>query len=164
MNKKQLKALRVLGTIAFILYLICLAYFLFFCENMGRGGDAEYHCNLVFFQEISRFWNNRHDNMWAFVLNIVLNVGAFIPMGFFLPLITHHKTGVLLTTALTFAFSLTIELLQLLNRIGSFDVDDLFMNTLGGCLGAVIYFAVRGVHRVNYRKRHTRHLREQQEI
>ena len=34
--------------------------------------------------------------------------------------------------------SLTVEILQLILRVGSFDVDDLLLNTLGGALGYVL--------------------------
>lgn len=39
----------------------------------------------------------------------------------------------------TFCFSLTIEFLQLFLRVGTFQLSDLFYNTLGGFLGGVAY-------------------------
>lgn len=39
-----------------------------------------------------------------------------------------------------FCFSLTIEFLQLFLRLGTFQLSDLFYNTLGGCLGGVSYW------------------------
>lgn len=42
----------------------------------------------------------------------------------------------------TFLFSLTIEFAQLLLRIGTFQLSDLFYNTLGGLLGGLVYFAI----------------------
>ena len=32
-----------------------------------------------------------------------------------------------------------IETAQLLTKVGAFDVDDIFLNTLGGCLGYIIF-------------------------
>ena len=32
-----------------------------------------------------------------------------------------------------------MELLQLVFKVGSFDVDDLFLNTIGGLLGYLVY-------------------------
>ena len=32
-----------------------------------------------------------------------------------------------------------MELLQLITKVGSFDVDDLLLNTLGGMIGFLIY-------------------------
>ena len=41
---------------------------------------------------------------------------------------------------IAFCFSLTIEFLQLFLRLGTFQLSDLFYNTLGGCLGGAAYW------------------------
>ena len=50
----------------------------------------------------------------------------------------------------SFELSLVVELLQLIFKVGSFDVDDLLLNTVGGMLGFLVYFlavrAWRGKH------------------
>ena len=38
----------------------------------------------------------------------------------------------------SFDLSLAIEIIQLLTRVGSFDVDDLILNTLGGVIGYIL--------------------------
>lgn len=43
------------------------------------------------------------------------------------------------STKIVFLFSLSIEFLQLFLRLGTFQLSDLFYNTLGGFLGGVIY-------------------------
>ena len=55
-----------------------------------------------------------------------------------------EKKGFLFTVSVTFQMSLTVEVLQLLFRVGSFDVDDLILNTLGGILG---YFLLKKIER-----------------
>lgn len=70
----------------------------------------------------------------AYLLNVVL----FLPFGFLLPLIWPEKDKfwkVLLAGA---AFSMLIELSQLLN-IRNSDIDDLLLNTLGTVVGFVLY-------------------------
>ena len=42
----------------------------------------------------------------------------------------------------SFELSLVVELIQLITKVGSFDVDDLLLNTVGGMFGFVIYAAV----------------------
>ena len=42
--------------------------------------------------------------------------------------------------AISFASSLTIEFLQLMLRLGTFQLSDLFFNTLGGLVGGIIYW------------------------
>ena len=41
-----------------------------------------------------------------------------------------------------FLFSLSVELLQLFLRVGTFQLSDICYNTLGGIIGGVIYGAV----------------------
>ncbi len=38
-----------------------------------------------------------------------------------------------------FSISLTIEVIQLITKVGCFDVDDMILNTLGAALGYGIY-------------------------
>ena len=44
--------------------------------------------------------------------------------------------------------SLFIESVQLLTRVGSFDVDDLILNTLGGILGYVLFYILNKIRRM----------------
>ena len=41
--------------------------------------------------------------------------------------------------------SLFVETMQLVEKVGSFDVDDLLMNTIGGFVGYIIFTLARGV-------------------
>ena len=43
---------------------------------------------------------------------------------------------------MAFIFSVSIEMLQLLLRIGTFQLSDIFYNTVGGVLGGLMYCAV----------------------
>lgn len=43
------------------------------------------------------------------------------------------------STKITFLFSLSIEFLQLFLRLGTFQLSDLFYNTLGGLIGGLFY-------------------------
>lgn len=52
---------------------------------------------------------------------------------------------VLESIKIAFLSSLTIELLQLLLRLGTFQISDLFFNTVGGLVGGIIYFLVNAV-------------------
>ena len=56
------------------------------------------------------------------------------------------KNIVLKSAETAFCFSLTIELLQLLLRLGTFQFSDIFYNTLGGMGGGVIYWVWWNLH------------------
>ena len=43
---------------------------------------------------------------------------------------------------ITFGFSLTIEMLQLLLRLGTFQLSDIFYNTVGGMIVGLIYYGI----------------------
>ena len=70
-----------------------------------------------------------------------LNLAVFVPFGIFTAGLFQSKR-VLKAFIVSFLFSLIIELFQLSSVIGSFMLNDLILNTLGGALGAVIYLIV----------------------
>ena len=141
MSYKTKQRTKLLLEVCFILYLIILFYFLFFCDRYGRTEFRDnYHYNLVPFQEIKRFIKYREIlGIESFLVNIVGNVLAFSPFGFLLPILTSKKRGIFYVTLVSFEFSLFIELMQLITKVGSYDVDDLIMNTIGGMLGYILY-------------------------
>ena len=42
---------------------------------------------------------------------------------------------------IAFIFSISIEMLQLLLRLGTFQLSDIFYNTVGGVVGGLVYYA-----------------------
>ncbi len=143
-----------LGWILFVVYLAFLVYFMFFAESFGRDPELrEYAYNLEPFREIRRFYTYRELlGMQAFLLNVVGNVAAFVPCGFFLPIVSRRSRKWYNTFLLCFLLSLCIETTQLVFRVGSFDVDDLLLNTLGGALGYLVHCLVQWM-RVRRRSR-----------
>ena len=53
----------------------------------------------------------------------------------------------LMTLFYSLGLSLGVEVFQLLTRVGSFDVDDLLLNTIGGILGYVLFLICNGIRR-----------------
>lgn len=151
MTSKKL-IFKIMGTLLFVIYGFVLIYFLFFSEEMGRGAGKEYSINLIPFKEIKRFIT-RSDVLGtkAVWLNIGGNIAAFIPLGLFAaPLAGLYIKSVsglsekfIKVVVTTFNVSLCVEVAQLLTKVGSFDVDDLILNTLGGIIGAGIYVLYR---------------------
>ena len=137
------------GTIVFlVIYLLILAYVCYFSESYGRTGHAEYSYNLLPFKEILRFYTYRDQvGFHAFVLNLFGNVFAFAPFGFMVPIVSDKNRSLIRTMGLTFLLSLFIECIQLIFRVGSFDVDDLILNTLGGVIGFCVFWIVNQIRR-----------------
>lgn len=150
---------RVISQLVFILYLGVLFYFLFFSERYGRTDISdEYHYNLVLFREIKRFYRYREIlGMKSVMINLAGNIVAFMPFGFFLPILWPRSGKFLYVTFWSFSFSLVVETIQLVYKVGTFDVDDLFLNTLGGIFGymmmRLLFAGVRvGQHVLRYGK------------
>lgn len=135
---------RYRAILSFLIYLLLLGYFLFFAESMGRNSDGnEYRYNLVLFQEIKRFiYHIDVLGIKTVLINVVGNVVVFIPFGYFVPRVSRRSVGSIATVLVSFEFSLLIEIMQLLSQKGSFDVDDLFLNTVGGFIGFIVYFII----------------------
>ncbi len=133
---------RIISIIIFVIYIIALGYFLFFAESMGRTTRGEeYHYNLQPLFEIKRIWRSRQIlGMKYVILNFAGNVIAFIPFGYLLPKMVKKKPRLFHTVLFSFEFSLLVELTQLISRTGSFDVDDLILNTFGGLIGYILYY------------------------
>ena len=95
-------------------YLLLLSYFLFFAEIMGRTNlTRTYHYNLVPFLEIKRFIIYRKKlGMTAVVVNLLGNVAAFLPFGFFLPFLSQKNRSFAYVTLISFEFSLLIECIR----------------------------------------------------
>jgi len=141
LKEQTRKHLTKAGWLLFYLYIIVLAYFLFFSERYGRDIMTHgYRYNLVLFKEIKRFikyW--RQLGIETVFVNLFGNVLAFAPFGFLLPLLDKKYRRFFYVTFLSMLFSLTIELIQLFLRVGICDVDDVFLNTVGGIVGYIFF-------------------------
>ncbi|MDE5966671.1 MAG: VanZ family protein [Lachnospiraceae bacterium] len=137
-------------------YVLVLAYFLFFSDGYGRTTVyEEYRYNLIPFQEIKRFYiYSANVGMIATITNIGGNILAFMPFGALIRWVRNKKTSIVVATGYTFLFSLAIELVQLVTRVGVFDVDDLILNTLGGVFGFLVYMALAVLDKRVHNKLH----------
>lgn len=152
--KNEMKIrIRRAGWLLFLIYIAILVYFLFFSERYGRVAGEGYRYNLVPFTEIKRFFRYRTlISTESFMLNMFGNVVAFMPFGFFIPMLS-RKRGLWKVFCFSFELTLTVETIQLLTKVGIFDVDDLMLNTLGGVLGYLCYAVFHAMYRRIYDKR-----------
>ena len=148
--KKENKISRMLAIPVFLLYLVLLAYLLFFSSTYGRTSEMGYRYNLIPFLEIRRGLEHIDTVGYRYVMvNIAGNIAAFMPFGFLLPLVVKRRMQIGTVTGNTFLLSLSAEVIQLLTRTGAFDVDDLILNTVGGALGYLCYVILFGQRRKN---------------
>ena len=151
MSIKRAKIIRALGKVLFVLYVGFLIYFLFLAEWYGRTEiSEEYRYNLELFKEIRRFITYR-EQLGTFVVaaNLLGNILIFLPYGFFVSMAGRTR-GLFRTFFLSMFLSLGVETVQLVTRVGSFDVDDILLNTIGGILGYVVFAACSRVRRKHH--------------
>lgn len=158
--RTDIKQYRILGKLLFLIYISFLLYFLIFAEWYGRSGEMrDYHYNLVLFQEIQRFWIYREKLGWISFANLIGNVVIFIPFGFFMPWASRFRSF-FLTLVYSFGFSLVVETFQFITKVGSFDVDDLLLNTIGGILGYILFVICNSIRRRQHAVRERKDARE----
>lgn len=147
MKAKNRRRFRMLGKILFVLYIAFLLYFLIFSDWYGRGRVMDdYRYNLVLFAEIKRFWVHRDMLGWVAFANLFGNVLIFMPFGFFMPMASRYRSF-FLTAFYSFGLSFLVEAFQLVTKVGSFDVDDLLLNTIGGILGYIMFVICNAIRR-----------------
>lgn len=73
------------------------------------------------------------------LINLVGNIIVFVPYGCLLPIYRNHRVSFAGAFIGAFGLSLCLECLQVVLSMGTFDVDDLLLNTLGGLLGCAAY-------------------------
>lgn len=153
MKAKHAKRLRTLGKILFVLYIGFLIYFLLFSEWYGRVGEMrEYHYNIELFKEIKRFWTYREQLGIAAFTNLAGNVLIFVPFGFFMPMASRYR-NFFITVFYSFGLSFCVEIFQLVTKVGTFDVDDLLLNTIGGTIGYITFAICNWIRRRHGAKR-----------
>lgn len=117
------------------LYCLLLVYLMFFAFGRLERWD-EYHFSLRI--NSVPLWIPKHFSLntmylWGISLG---NLLLFAPFGLLLPLCFPRTCGKYGRGLLCFVLGITfVELLQMLTRLGSFDVQDILVNSMGFSLG-----------------------------
>lgn len=98
--------------------------------------------NLIPFQVLVTVWREAalNHNFEPMIISLAGNIGIFIPLGLFVPMLWQRTLKQTVLTA--FLVSLSIELCQL-SQARCSDIDDLGMNTLGGLIGGGVYWLLQ---------------------
>lgn len=128
-------------TFALTAHTALLVYLMFF--GFGRHTYTDYMYNLKPFSTIMLYLSvsGTGINTYKWLLNLAGNIGMFIPFGIILPVVLNKRY-----LSLLYIFSagiFVLELLQLITKRGSFDVDDFLLNIIGFTIGYLLYLGVR---------------------
>ena len=75
---------------------------------------------------------------------LLLNLAAFIPMGFFICLFTKGKNKYK-HTYLVLVIPVLIEVLQYIFATGALDINDIILNVISGIIGVTAYAAINKI-------------------
>jgi len=149
-RRKQASFFEGLVLSSFFVYVFAVltltGYFIIFREvsshdwwgNMMQRVERRDHVNLVLFKTINIYRTFGKQNSGNFVM--------LLPLGIYLPLLykkLRSPISFFVVAFFCFLTSVGIELLQLATSYRSTDVDDVVLNTAGGCCGFIIYQLLR---------------------
>lgn len=117
------------------LYALILFFLLFKKKSVGSFQTI----NLIPFRTIIDYLFNENVIVRSFAFsNIMGNIAIFIPLGIYIPLLINKKS-IFTNSAIVALISLCVEIVQYILAIGTADVDDIILNTIGGLLGILIF-------------------------
>ena len=79
---------------------------------------------------------------WWALKNLLGNIIPFIPFGFLLPIAYKNLTSAIKVFCIGITSILLIELFQFFTKLGSFDVDDIILNTIGITCGYLMFLLI----------------------
>ena len=145
------KTINLIMKISFIIYILALCVILF---GGSRGYWADFsilqyaamQMNLVPFETIAlyiRAMVRGTINLDIAIANLLGNFLLFMPMGVYLPFIFKKIRTLLDYVLYMIPVLMMVELVQLLTKRGSFDIDDLILNLSGAIIGFLVWKSAR---------------------
>jgi glycopeptide antibiotics resistance protein len=128
-----------------IIVILCwglMPIYLFFVIKLTLKGRHYAHRNLILWPlwEYRKLFTSTRKFYW--VKQIFNNIIMLLPWGLMLSFINEKVRGVKQIIIAGFGLSFCIEATQFITRRGTFELDDLFNNTLGTLWGFGIYLLV----------------------
>jgi glycopeptide antibiotics resistance protein len=141
------KWLKIMYSIAGILYTACLVYIFFFARRRWRPVPKR-NFNMVPFRDkfyyLQTYAIHKQAENVEFFKDFIGNILLFVPFPFLLFYVLDIKSYRRVFW-FSVAASLCVELLQYIFNIGVADIDDLALNTLGISIGWVILYRLSRV-------------------
>lgn len=132
MKKNRQKLHNLLICLMFALYCVILFAILF------RASRPTREINLVPFRTISNYLSRGRIKHIFTISNVFGNIILFIPLGIYLSLFNQRRNSKK-SVFWVFFISLLVEIVQYTFKMGTGDIDDVILNTLGGWIGVWIY-------------------------
>lgn len=148
--KKIMKGKKNISKRKLALYSISICYIIIvlgavFLNRTSLYGDM----NLHLFSSYKEAYNKMEISLFR---NIVLNILLFVPLGALIPMYSDKLKKSYIVISIGFLFSLIIEGIQYITRMGIFEVDDIFNNTIGVLIGYSIFMIYNNIRNKVNRK------------
>lgn len=109
-------------------------------RNRDRGGSG---INLVPFRTIGTYTNDISSSIPF--MNIIGNIVPFIPMGFIIPMTFASQRNIIKVMFFCLLLIFSLETLQFLFFLGSFDIDDIILNQLSCTIGYLLFITYKNI-------------------
>lgn len=131
----------------FFVYLIALVFFslrneILYWSNLSHLEFIMKSTNLIPFATIITYiqvFFTQSMNLDIALRNLILPIVAFLPCGFLVYALADTKRKLLYTLLGSAALCFVLEVLQILLRRGSFDIDDIILSVLGAFCGVLVF-------------------------
>ena len=148
--------------VMFILYLLLLINFMILGNNFGRNFEFIFtasketiksyfdnNFNVIPFNTIRNYLNNSgvYFDIKLVCINILGNLICFMPFAFFLKYLFKRENKFINFFLTILLIVISFELIQLLTLSGSFDIDDIILNTLGSIL-FYLFISLKGIDKL----------------
>lgn len=137
--KEKIVFYREIKTLIYIIYTFALF------KLITTSDFSSYSNNFTLFKEIMRY----DVTSSLFYRNVIGNILLFIPFGYMITDMIRVKAGkcnIFIAMLVTIVTSLSTEIIQMF--IGrSFDIDDIFLNLIGGTSGFLLYYIFHFIYR-----------------
>ncbi|MUT66624.1 VanZ family protein [Paenibacillus sp. NEAU-GSW1] len=130
--------IRAAVALAMSCYTLMLIYWMFVGFGREHRPDGELLYNLTPLSTIKNYFiyfDHYKFNTW--LVNIGGNILVFVPFGISFPIIFRWRFGKTMLNFITFIC--VLEVMQMVTRRGSLDIDDVILNSIGAFLGYVLY-------------------------
>lgn len=124
----------------FVVYMLVLVKVILFKTHisyqvMDFNFRLKYGSNFIPFKTILEYILHSPSTKIG-IRNVLGNIVLFIPLGIFLPVLSRNSS-IISVIFFGFLVSFLFEITQFITGWGSFDIDDIFLNTLGAFAGGI---------------------------
>lgn len=152
-RSKKSKRLNDVAKLLFFLYAGFMIWLLFVLGMENTNGEileGGYKLNLIPFKTIKVYFDLAQSTTDAYMLrqlfvSLISNVILFIPLGFFLPWVWKKLRPAFKAVGASIAIIVAVEITQLITFVGSCDIDDLLLNSIGALIGYLIWRKVQKI-------------------